>query len=433
VLPRRIYVNLGAFVVLFVILMVWAVLGIIRPAALQDTYPLRLEFVDATGLRPGVEATYRGVRVGEVIEVSLADGGADVRLAVDADRRLPAGATAAIRRRSAVGEPYVSLDAPEGWESGDAMLAAGDEAVIPAERTSTGVAYGTLFDAAEELLVSVDKDDLRTLTAELGTALRGQGDELRRILRNTSDTASSFAERKDELDQLAGELTALTRLLADKSTTIADSTDDVSALVGSLASSADDIDTLLARTPAVASRLDELLVAAYGDLRCTAAGAASISNVIDTEHTLRQITRLLRSAETAAVVIPKAIFDGPDGRYLSGTFGFAPGEFAEYPDFPQFAPTEDVAPCPGGAPAGPGGLVDAPVSSVSPDSDGTDGEGDDDGDGDGDDAARRLTSTEGNEDGGIGLLPALVGALIAAAIATAAVAALRNRRKDLTP
>lgn len=430
-LPRRIYVNLGAFVVLFVILMVWAVFGIIRPASLQDTYPLRLEFEDATGLRPGVEATYRGVRVGEVIEVSLADGGADVRLAVDADRHLPAGATAAIRRRSAVGEPYVSLDAPEGWESGDAMLAAGDEAVIPADRTSTGVAYGTLFDAAEELLVSVDRADLRTLTSELGTALRGQGDELRRILRNTSDTASSFAERKDELDQLAGELTALTRLLADKSATIAEGTDDLSALVGSLASSADDIDTLLARTPAVASRLDELLVAAYGDLRCTAAGAASISNVIDTEKTLRQITRLLRSAESAAVVIPKAIFEGPDGRYLSGTFGFAPGEFAEYPEFPQFAPTADVAPCPDGAPAGPGGLVDAPVSSVSPDSDGNDGEGDDDGDDD-DAAARRLTSAEGNEDGGIGLLPALVGALIAAAIATAAVAALRNRRKDLT-
>src|SRR3546814_3880236 len=97
---------------------------------------------------------------------------------------------------------------------------------------------------------------------------------------------------------------------------------------------------LRARTPSVASRLDELLVDAYGDLRCTAAGAASISAVIDTEHTLRQLTRLLRSAETAAVVIPKAIFEGPDGRYLSGTFGFSPGEFAEYPEFPQFAPTE---------------------------------------------------------------------------------------------
>src|SRR3546814_12709264 len=124
---------------------------------------------------------------------------------------------------------------------------------------------------------------------------------------------------------------------------------------------------LRARTPSVASRLDELLVDAYGGLRCTAAGAASISAVIDTEHTLRQLTRLLRSAETAAVVIPKAIFEGPDGRYLSGTFGFSPGEFAEYPEFPQFAPTEDVAPCPDGAPGGPGGLVYAPVSSVSPD------------------------------------------------------------------
>lgn len=431
-LPRRIYVNLGAFVVLFVALMVWAVFGIIRPAALQDTYPLQLQFDDATGLRPGVEATYRGVRIGEVTEVSLADGGADVRLAVDADRRLPARTTASIRRRSAVGEPYVSLDAPEGWESGDAMLTAGDEAVIPAERTSTGVAYGTLFDAAEELLVGVDKDDLRTLTSELGTSLRGQGDELRRILRNTSDTASAFAARKDELDQLAGELTTLTRLLADKSTTIADGTDDVSALAGSLASSADDIDMLLARTPSVASRLDELLVDAYGDLRCTAVGAASISAVIDTEHTLRQLTRLLRSAETAAVVIPKAIFDGPDGRYLSGTFGFAPGEFAEYPEFPQFAPTEDVAPCPGGAPGGPGGLVDAPVSSVSTDAGRTDEDsnGSDDG---GDEASRRLSSAAGADDGGLGLLSALVGALLAAAIATGAVAAVHKRRKDLTP
>jgi phospholipid/cholesterol/gamma-HCH transport system substrate-binding protein len=432
VLPRRIYVNLAAFVVLFVILMVWAVLGIIRPASLQDTYPLQLRFDDATGLRPGVEATYRGVRVGEVIEVSLADGGADVELAVDADRRLPDGATASIRRRSAVGEPYVSLDAPEAWEPGDAMLAAGDEAVIPAERTSAGVAYGTLFDAAEELLVNVDHDDLRTVTSELGTSLRGQGDELRRILRNTTDTASAFAERKDELDQLAGELTALTRLLADKSATIADGTDDVSALVGSLASSADDIDTLLARTPSVASRLDELLVDAYGNLRCTAAGSASISAVIDTEHTLRQITRLLRSAESAAVVIPKAIFDGPDGRYLSGTFGFAVGEFATYPEFPQFPPTEDVAPCPQGSPGGPGGLVDAPVSSVSSDGDGTDGVGSGAEDGE-DEASRRLTNAEGPEDGGMGLLPVLVGALLLAAIVTAAVAAVRNRRKDLTP
>src|SRR3546814_5630345 len=130
--------------------MCWAVVGIIRPAARPDTYPLRLEFEDATGLPPGVEATYRGVRIGKVTDVSLAEGGADVRLAVDADSPLPAGATASIRRRAAVGEPYVSLDATEGWEPGDALLAGGEEALMPVERTSTGVAYGQVLEAAGE-------------------------------------------------------------------------------------------------------------------------------------------------------------------------------------------------------------------------------------------------------------------------------------------
>ena len=103
-----------------------------------------------------------------------------------------------------------------------------------------------------------------------------------------------------------------------------------------------------------------------------------------------------------------------------------------HPEFPQFEPTEDVAPCPDGAPGGPGGLVDAPVSSVSPDGDGADGEEDDAEDGD-EDASGRLTGAEGRDDGGLGLLPALVGALVVAAIVTSGVAALRNRRKDLTP
>ena len=197
-LPRRIYINLGAFVVLFAVLMVWAVLGIIRPAALQDTYAVQLQFADATGLRPGVEATYRGVRVGEVTTVALRDGGADVRLAVDTDRRLPAGVTASIRRRSAVGEPYLSLDAPEGFQPGDTMLAGGEVTEISADRTNTGVAYGTLFDAAEELLVGVDRDDLGTVTSELATGLRGQGDELRRILDVTwSDRRLAWRLRSD--------------------------------------------------------------------------------------------------------------------------------------------------------------------------------------------------------------------------------------------
>src|SRR3546814_542095 len=210
--------------------MVWAVFDIIRPVALEETYPLRLEFADATGLRTNVEVTYRGVRVGEITDVSLREGGAEVRAAIAADRQLPSGVTAAIRRRSAVGEPYLSLDAPAGWEPGDALLDTEDGADIPLERTSAGVAYGSLFDSAEDLLSGIDRDDLGTVTSELAVALRDQGDELGRIIANTTDAASTFAAGRDELDQLAVEVTALMGVLADKSTTIADATDDVTEI-----------------------------------------------------------------------------------------------------------------------------------------------------------------------------------------------------------
>ena len=434
-LPRRVYVNLGAFVVLFAVLTVWAVFDIIRPVALEDTYPLRLEFADATGLRTNVEVTYRGVRVGEITDVSLRDGGADARAAIDRDRRLPAGVTAAIRRRSAVGEPYVSLAAPPSWEPGDAVIDTDEGAEIPAERTSAGVAYGSLFDSAEELLSSIDRGDLGTLTSELANALRDQGDELGHIIANTTDAASTFAAGRGELDRLAVELTALVDVLADESSTIANATDDLTDLVGTLSTSADDIDALLARTPPVVSRLDDLLVQAYGDLRCTAGGAAAISGVIDTDHTLRQITRFLRSAETAAEVIPKAIFEGPDGRYLSGTFGFSPGELVDYDGFEGFEAPPEVTPCPTGAPDGPVGLVDAPVSDRS-DGAGSLDDGRDDGAGDDDDedASRELAGSEGPDDPGLGPLPAAVAALLAASALTALVTALRNRRrKDGAP
>jgi phospholipid/cholesterol/gamma-HCH transport system substrate-binding protein len=430
VLPRRVYLNLVAFAVLFAVLMVWAVFDIIRPVALEDTYPLRLEFADATGLRTNVEVPYRGVRVGEVTGVSLHDGGAEVRAAIDSDRKLPQGVTAAIRRRSAVGEPYLSLDAPSGWEPGDRVLDPEDDASIPVERTSAGVAYGSLFDSAEDLLSSIDREDLGTVTSELAIALRDQGDELGRILDNTTDAVSTFAGGRDELDRLAVEMTALVGVLADESTTIADATDDLTALVGTLSTSADDIDALLARTPPVVSRMDELLVQAYGDLRCTAAGAAAISGVIDTDHTLRQITRFLRSAETAANVIPKAVFQGPDGRYLSGTFGFSPGALVEYDVFEDFDAPPEVAACPTGAPDGPAGLVDAAVSDLS----GGDGNGRDGpagGDGADEDAGRALVGSEGRGDPGLGWLPAAVAGLLAASALTALVAATRKRwRKD---
>lgn len=344
-LPHRIYLNLAAFVVLFAMLAAWAAVNLIRPDLLRDTYRVEARFADATGLRRGVEVTFRGVRVGEVAAVDLDPGAAVVRLAIDSRRELPAGATAGVRRRSAVGEPYVAIDPPAGWGPGGPTIPTSGY-VIPIESTSTPLAYGDLFAAADELLTNVDRADLHTVVAELATALEGRGDELRRIITNSADAASTFADGGAELDRLSVELTALTGTLADTSGTIAQSTDDLTTLVESLSSRAADIQTLLERTPPLAERVDAILEASYFQLQCGLEASGTIASIIGTDETISQITRLLRAAETAAVVIPQGVYQGPDGRYLSGTFGFAPGELVEYATFPEFAATRDVARCP---------------------------------------------------------------------------------------
>jgi len=369
-LGRRIYLNLAAFVVLFVVLMAWALVSVVKPDFVIDSYEVTARFDDVNGIRPDVEVTHRGVRVGRVDSVQLSEGQAVVDLSIDADRDLPDGVHAAVRRRSAVGEPYIALTSPPGWERGDPVVPTDGSYTIPIESTTAPLAYGDLFESAQRLLSSVDKGELDTVVGELSVALGGRGDDIRRLIGRASEAASGFAGRAAVLDQLAGELTSLTALAADEAETIAASTDDLEVLVDSIAGSADDIGTLLDRTPGIAQRVDQLLAAAYAEIECGVGAAGEISKVVGDPRTIAQLVRLLRASQTAAEVIPKAIFDGPDGQYLSGTFGFAPGNLtATYDEYPQLPEPYPVIDCPGDD------LPTATVGAESAVGDGQAGEG----------------------------------------------------------
>lgn len=427
-LPRRVYLNIAAFFVLFAALSVWAAQNVLRPASLADTYAVEASFTDATGLRSGVEVTYRGMRVGSVGNVSLASQSSTVRLDIDADRELPIESTATIRRRSAVGEPYVAIDPPP--DPSGATMPTDDTHVIDVRSTTTALAYGDLFDSADELLASVDPDALDTVVGELADALRGRGDELHDLLGQTAEVTSTFAAGGGELDRLATELTALTGVLADKATTIADSTDDLGLLVDSLAASADDVNVLLDTTPRLAEQVDTLLEASYSDIGCGLRAAGAISQVVGDDRTIDQIVRLLRASQTAAVVIPKAVLDGPDGRYLSGTFGFAIGELVDYPEFPTFEDPRAVAGCDRATVPGVDGLAASPIEAVPQVGDDTD-EGQDD-----DDAAAGLVDADQNSsdrrfDSIAG--PWVVAFTAAAALAVTAALVRRLRRRGPTP
>jgi phospholipid/cholesterol/gamma-HCH transport system substrate-binding protein len=367
-LPRRIYLNLAAFLLLFAALTTWAARNVLRPDFLEQTYAIHAAFDDATGLRPGVEVTLRGVRVGRVAAVSIGPAEADVEMRIESAASLPAGAGAAVRRRSAVGEPYVAIVPPADWRPGGPTMTA--DARIPLESTSSPLAYGDLFTAADSLVAAVDPASVRTVSHELALALGGRGDELGSTLDASADALTTLAASASELDALGDNLTSLTHTMAERSQTIADATDDLNALVETLATNRSDIETILRTAPGIVDRTNAILAASYAQLVCGAAASATISQSIGSPDTVTQIVRLLQAAETASVVIPQAIYQGPDGRYLSGTFGFAPGEVNDYDVYQEFETPPAVPECAGSPPPSPVAVAHADVASAATSDDG---------------------------------------------------------------
>jgi phospholipid/cholesterol/gamma-HCH transport system substrate-binding protein len=108
--------------------------------------------------------------------------GDDVRVVMsidpDADP-IPADTTATVATRSAVGEQYVILR-PES--DGGPYLKDGD--VIPDDRTSIPIPVEQMLLHIDELVGSVDEENLRILVDELGKAFAGSGDDLGRLIDN---------------------------------------------------------------------------------------------------------------------------------------------------------------------------------------------------------------------------------------------------------
>jgi virulence factor Mce-like protein len=147
---------------------------------LGSGYEVAADFSDSGGIFVNAEVTYRGVAVGRVSDMQLVEDGVRVVLTIDPDTDpIPAGTSAFVATRSAVGEQYVDLrpDTDQG-----PFLEEGS--VIPQERTGIPVPVEQLLLNVDNLVGSIDEDNLRTVVDELGKAFAGAGDDLGRLIDN---------------------------------------------------------------------------------------------------------------------------------------------------------------------------------------------------------------------------------------------------------
>ncbi|MEU7278159.1 MCE family protein [Streptomyces sp. NPDC045431] len=181
-------------------------------------YEVTAEFADVLSLVPNAAVKVNDVAVGRVTRIALAGGAgseawsAKVTLRVNGDVRLPANAHAQLEQSSLLGEKYVQLSAPTKAAGG--TLAHGDR--IPLSRTNRNPEVEEVFGALSMLLNGGGVQQLRTITAELSKALRGNETEVRSLLTRMDTLVTSLDGNKADITAALDGVNRLSATLATR-------------------------------------------------------------------------------------------------------------------------------------------------------------------------------------------------------------------------
>ncbi|MCG7578661.1 MCE family protein [Mycolicibacterium sp. OfavD-34-C] len=148
-------------------------------------YQVAMELPTTGGLYRTSNVTYRGQKVGRVVDVRMTDSGVEADLSLNSDVRIPRDLDAQVHSRSAIGEQYVELIPRPG--AGSALLSGGD--VIPRDRTSVPPDINTLLDQTNRGLQAIPPENLETALDEGAAALAGLGPDLARLVRGSTTLA----------------------------------------------------------------------------------------------------------------------------------------------------------------------------------------------------------------------------------------------------
>ncbi|TCO46673.1 MCE family protein [Actinocrispum wychmicini] len=263
-LTRGVRVRVVAFVVIAVVAVVYAgarYAGLDRLFGASG-YIVTVQLPDSGGIFTNAEVTYRGVTVGRVGQLHLAQDGVDVDLQMDSSGpSIPASTRAVVANRSAIGEQYVDLQptSPAG-----PYLVGGS--VIPRDRTAIPPAADTVLSNLDGFVRGVPTESLRTVVDELNTAFAGAGPDLQRLLDATGQFTATAAQHVPQTaDLLRTGRTVLERQQADAQKLL-DFSAGLAKLAAQLKTSDPDLRKLIDVTPQVANQVVDILRESGPDL-----------------------------------------------------------------------------------------------------------------------------------------------------------------------
>ncbi|MFR9731206.1 MCE family protein [Saccharopolyspora sp. MS10] len=304
-LARPIQIRLGLFLLI-------AVLGIgftgARYAGLDRLvggggYAVVVRLPESGGVFVNSEVTYRGVAVGRVTGLRLTERGAAADLHIDDTAPpIPADTRAAVANRSAVGEQYLDLR-PE-HQRGPVLA---DGSVIPAERAELPPPPESVLLNLDRLVADVPLDSLRTVVEESGTAFRGSGPHLRRLLDSTGSLVEAADRSLPQTTSLLENADVVLRTQQEQGAEITEFGAGLREVAAQLRSSDPDLRRLIDAAPPAAGQLDALLRTSGGGL------AATTANLLTTVRLMHVRTPALENVLVAMPMLASASHSAQDG------------------------------------------------------------------------------------------------------------------------
>lgn len=230
----------------------------ITNAGYGDQVVYRAQFSDVAGLVEGDEVRIAGVRVGQIVGIGLAEGETDepvaeVEFEVSGDVPLPASVEALIRYRNLVGQRYIALTEGEG--SGGRTLEEG--AVIPLAQTTPALDLTVLFGGFQPLLQALTPADTNRLSFEIIQVFQGEGGTMESLLAHVASLTDSIADRDAVIGSMIDNLTTVMGTVASRDEQLSGLVVSLQQFVSGLAQDSEAIFDSL-------QTIDELAVATSG-------------------------------------------------------------------------------------------------------------------------------------------------------------------------
>jgi ABC-type transporter Mla subunit MlaD len=211
------------YICLFVAIVPWIVIGIVREATDDDTrdhYFVRAIFDNASTIVPGEDVKVAGVPVGVVAEMDVTeDNKAAVTLQINDEKFAPfkADASCTIRLQGLIGERFVECEPGSAGASELATIEDGDgkgERLLSVDHNSAPVD----LDLINDILRLPYRQRFAILLSELGVGLAGRGEDLNEVIHRANP---ALKETDDVLAVLAQQNRVLARLARDSDQALA--------------------------------------------------------------------------------------------------------------------------------------------------------------------------------------------------------------------